>query len=114
MLRALFSRGSQYIRDLPRPSGFRQGAREKSACFAETASRRLAGTAVLLDLVVNLLAFNEVRETSAFDGRDVDKNVLTAIVGLNKPKPFGAVEPLHGSSRHMRIPCNFAACLIRR
>ena len=31
---------------------------QKSACFAEIASRRFTGTAVLLDLIVDLLAIN--------------------------------------------------------
>ncbi|WP_292675866.1 hypothetical protein [Mesorhizobium sp.] len=35
----------------------------------------------------------------------MDENILTAIGGLDKSKSLGAVEPLHGSSRHMRIPC---------
>jgi hypothetical protein len=85
------------------------GAREKSGCLAERSSGRLAGTAVLLDLEVDLLAFNEVRHTSALDGGNVDENVRAAIVGLNKAEALGAVEPLNGASSHMRIPyrvCN--------
>jgi len=33
--------------------------------------------------------------------RHVDENILTAIVGLDKSKSLGAVEPLHGSGRHI-------------
>jgi hypothetical protein len=79
---------------------------KKSVRFAETAGRGLAGAAVLLNLILHLLAVSEGRKTRAFNGGDVDENILTAIVGLNESKALGAVEPLHGTSRHMRIPCN--------
>lgn len=81
------------------------GREKKSACFAEISSRGLAGAGVLLDFVVDFLALNKGRETSAFDSGNVDENVLTATVGLDESKTFNAVEPLHNPSRHMRIPC---------
>jgi hypothetical protein len=87
------------------PSGFCLGAGEKSASFAEAASRGLASAAVLLDLIVDLLAVNEGLKARSFDSGNVHENILPAIVGLDKSKSLGAVEPLHGSSRHMLIPC---------
>jgi hypothetical protein len=80
--------------------------REKSACFAEIARRGLPGAAVLLNLIVDLLAVSQGRETSAFDSRDMDENVRPPIVGLNESKTLAAVEPLHCSGRHTQFPCD--------
>jgi hypothetical protein len=96
-------RGRQYIRDLPRASGC-PGRAIKSGCLAKRSSGRLAGAAVLLDLEVDFLAFNEVRHASALDSGDVDENVRAAVVRLNEAEALGAVEPLNGASSHMRIP----------
>jgi hypothetical protein len=80
-------------------------SREKqSTCFAEIACRRFTGAAILLDLIIDLLTINEGGETGAFNGGDMDEDVLTTAIGLNEAKTLGAVEPFHGSSRHMRLP----------
>ncbi len=94
----------QYIRNLPRRSGTDGGREKKSVRFAETAGRGLAGAAVLLNLIADFLAVSEGRQARAFNGGDVDENVLTAIVGLNESKARGAIESLAGSGRHMHIP----------
>src|SRR5207249_2501326 len=87
------------------PAAFRlvPWQRAKSACFAEIARRGLASAAILLDLIVDLLAVSEGREARAFDSGNVDENILSAIVRLNKSESLGAVEPLHRSGRHMCI-----------
>src|SRR5690606_11585617 len=75
--------------------------------LAEISSRGFASTAILLDLIADLLAIGEGRETRAFDSRNVNENVLTAVIGLNETKTLSAIEPLYRSSRHPRIPsCN--------
>src|SRR5690606_28176379 len=63
-----------------------------------------AGTAVLLDLEIDLLAFDQVRHASTLDCGDVDENVLTAIVGLDEAEALGGVKPLDRSSCHSSIP----------
>lgn len=59
-----------------------------STSFAEAASGGLASAAILLDLIVDLLAVSEGREARAFDSGNVDENIRTAIVGLDKSKPL--------------------------
>jgi hypothetical protein len=108
------TRSRQYIRDLLRASDFRPGAPVKSACLAEAAGRGLAGAAVLLDLEVDLLTFNEIRHASAFNSRDVDENVRTAGVGLDEAEALGSVEPFYGASRHFYIPLRLQRCLTKR
>jgi hypothetical protein len=65
----------------------------------------LAGTAVLLDLEVDLLAFRQALHPGALDGGDVDENVRSAGVRLDEAKAFGGVEPLYGSSCHGSSSC---------
>ena len=43
-------------------------------------------------------------EAGSFNGRDVHKYVLAAVVGLNESKSLGRVEPLHSTCRHVRTP----------
>src|SRR5712672_1027921 len=40
----------------------------------------------------------------AFDRADVHEDILAAIIRLDKAEAFLAVEPLHGSLRHMTLP----------
>jgi hypothetical protein len=111
---ARLSRSRQYIRDLLSAPDFRPGAPVKSACLAEAAGRGLAGAAVLLDLEVDLLTFNEVRHASAFDSGDVDENVRAAIVRLDEAETLGSIEPLYGTSCHFCVSLRLQRCLTKR
>src|SRR6185437_15651865 len=77
----------------------------KSGCLAQRSSGRLAGAAVLLDLEVDLLAFDQGRQSSALDSGDVDENVRAARVRLDEAEALGGVEPLDRSSCHKNSPC---------
>jgi hypothetical protein len=105
------SRGCQYIRDLPGAAGnYPLRAIAKSGCLAKRPSGRLAGAAVLLDLEVDLLAFDQGGHASPLDGGDVDENVRAAIVGSDEAVTLGGVEPLDGSSCHFF--CSFASACV--
>jgi hypothetical protein len=88
------------------------GAREKSGYLAERPSGRLAGTAVLLDLEIDFLAFSQARHACALNSGNVDENVRTAVAWLDEAEALGAIEPFNGTGCHMRIPSKFATWLI--
>ena len=97
------------IGDLPRAPGSRPGARKNQGRLAEAFQQTTCHWTVLLDLEIDLRAFNEVRHASTLDGGYMDENVLAAIVGLNEAEALVAVEPRNGSSCHRCIPlkvCN--------
>ncbi len=72
---------------------------------AQRTSGRLASAAVLLDLEVDLLAFDQGRQTSALNSGDVDENVRAAVVRLDEAETLGGVKPLDRSSCHKNSPC---------
>jgi len=43
----------------------------------------------------------EHKHSGAFDRADVDEDVLAAAIRLDEAEAFLAIEPLHGSLRHM-------------
>jgi hypothetical protein len=53
--------------------------------------------------VAHLSALIEVAQAGFFHGRDMHKHVLAAVVGLNKSKSLGCVEPLHNTCRHVKL-----------
>lgn len=67
-------------------------------------SGALVGATVLNDVVTDLLPVHERAHAGALNGRNMNENVHTAIVGLNEAKAFGRVEPLHGASVHNEFP----------
>jgi hypothetical protein len=73
--------------------------KDMSDC-AEMVSGALAGPAVLDDLIADLLAFVEPLHAGALDSRDMDENVLAAIIGLDEAEALGTVEPFHCACRH--------------
>jgi hypothetical protein len=87
-------RGSQYIRGDP-PS--------IALTDAEIFRAGLAAHAVDLRFIRKLLAFIERAQTCTFDGADVNKNVGSAIIGLDEAKTLGRVEPLNCSGSHVTI-----------
>src|SRR6202046_1531794 len=69
----------------------------------QIAGRNLAALAVS-DLVVGqLVAFIQRAHSGPLDSRDMDKNVLAAVIGLNETVAFFAVEPFHCSRIHGSI-----------
>src|SRR5690606_17742273 len=78
------------------PQGQASGGRE-------VASRGLAGAAVRLELVGDLLAFIQTAQAGALHGADVDENVLAAVIRLNETITLLLVEPLHGAGAHFVV-----------
>src|ERR1700722_2007897 len=74
-------------------------------CRLKLAGRHLSASLVLLELKAELLALAEGAEARAFDRRDMNENVIAAVVGLDETKALGGVEPLHCTNRHVRCPC---------
>lgn len=68
----------------------------------EAFGRHLAGAAVGLELVGDLLALVEGAQARTLDRADVHERVLTAAIGGDEAEALGRVEPLHGSRRHGR------------
>jgi hypothetical protein len=67
---------------------------------AQIFSGGLAGTTVCDDVERYLLAFIQALHASAFNGADMNEDVLTAVLWLNEAETFLAVKPLHGSRMH--------------
>src|SRR5207244_6789490 len=62
-------------------------------------------SAVLFDLILDLLPFIERTQSSALDCGDVDEHVLAATaLRLNESIALGRIEPLHRAARHYRSP----------
>jgi hypothetical protein len=61
-------------------------------------------SAVLFDLILDLLPLVERAQSSTFDCRDVDKHVSAAALRLNKSIALSRIEPLHRAARHCRSP----------
>ena len=51
--------------------------RETINLLCRDACGRFTGAAILLDLIIDLLTINEGGETGAFNGGDMDEDVLT-------------------------------------
>jgi hypothetical protein len=66
----------------------------------QVASRHFARLVVALHLVANLLAFDDFAHSGAFDGRDVNESVNTAVVGLNEAEALGGIKPFNCASGH--------------
>src|SRR6266498_5576845 len=61
-------------------------------------------SAVLFDLILDLLPFIERAQSSALDCGDVDEHVFAARLRLNKSIALSRIEPLHRAARHCRSP----------
>jgi len=71
---------------------------------AQVVGRRLAGTPIRHDFVADLLAFAQSPKSGSFDGADVHKHVVAAVIRLNEAIAFGSVKPLYGSHAHGIVP----------
>ena len=88
--------------------------RIKSAGGAKIVGRRLARTAIRYDFVGDLLAFTQGAQTSAFDGADVNEDVVSADIRLNEAVALGRVKPLHSSHAHVGSPSQVYSVEARR
>ena len=70
---------------------------------AQIIRRGFSGPPICDDLVGDLLPLAEAVEPRTFDRTDVHKDILAAIIRLNKAKTLLAVEPLYGSLRHVTV-----------
>jgi len=71
----------------------------------------LAGLPVMNDLIGELLSLAEIRHARPFDGTDVDKYVLAAIIRLDEAEALDAVKPLYGSLVHGSPFCRVRVCI---
>jgi hypothetical protein len=51
-------------------------------------------------LVFDNLPFIEVAQAGSLDSRNMDKDIFSAALRLNKSLPFLGIEPLHRTARH--------------
>jgi hypothetical protein len=66
--------------------------------------RRLSGLPVRNNFERDFLSFIEAMHAGAFNCADMHEYVFAAIVGLNKPEAFLAVEPFYSSLCHEVFP----------
>src|SRR5262245_14179143 len=78
-----------------------------SCCLSDGAQivrRRLARLSISNNIEGDLLSLIEALHPGAFDRADVHEDILAAIIRLDEAEAFLAVEPLHGSLRHIALP----------
>jgi hypothetical protein len=63
---------------------------------------RFASPAVCNDIKGNLLSLVEGAHAGAFNGADMNENILVSLVRLNEAETLLAVKPLHSSRIHGR------------
>jgi hypothetical protein len=69
-------------------------------CGPKIVSRALAGSAILHDVVSDLLTIAERTHAGALYRGDMDENVRAAIIRLNEAEALGGVKPLYCTSVH--------------
>src|SRR4029077_16895326 len=70
---------------------------------AEIRGRGFACFSVGNNVKGDLLSLVEVAHPSAFDRADVHEDIFTAVIRLDESEALLAVEPLHGSLRHITL-----------
>ncbi len=79
---------------------------------AQIFGRGLARLSISDNVVRDLLSLVEAMHAGAFDRADMHEHILAAVIRLDEAKAFLAIEPFHGSLRHissLRCVCNEAA-----
>jgi len=66
----------------------------------EIAGRHLARLVVALQFEADLLAFDELAHSGAFNGRDVNERVSVAVVRLDEAEALGRIKPFNCASGH--------------
>src|SRR5712671_7600463 len=80
---------------------------DSSRCRSDGAQifrRGLARPSISNNVEGHLLSFVKAMHPGAFDCADVHEDILAAIIRLDEAEAFLAVEPLHGSLRHLTLP----------
>src|SRR5690606_20974220 len=77
-------------------------AGDGSAFGLQLTSRFLARATVALDFVGNLLVFVQAAQAGLLDGRDVDEDVLAAVIRLDEAVALGGVEPFYSAGSHFQ------------
>ncbi len=83
----------------PRPCLCDYAAEERSVDDCQIVSLELSVSAGH-EFVLDPLAFVEALQSRAFNGGDVDKHIIAALVGLDETVPYGWFEPLYDPGRH--------------
>src|SRR5690606_27332943 len=73
-----------------------------SAFGLQLTSRFLARATVALDFVGNLLVFVQAAQAGLLDSRDVDEDVLAAVIRLDEAVTLGGVEPFYSAGSHFQ------------
>src|SRR5438105_2563610 len=66
--------------------------------------RRGLALLAAFELEGDLLAFPQIADSRPLDGRDMNKHVLGAVIGLNKSIALLRVEPLYRADSHSSLP----------
>jgi len=77
--------------------------RQQTSLNPEVFCAAFTAPGVNFDFVRNLLAFCQAGKPRPFDGADVNKHIVSAIIGLDKAKTLLAIEPLDSTCRHFRL-----------
>jgi hypothetical protein len=77
-----------------------KGKQEPILACLEIASSHLAGLLITFHVVGDLLSFDDFAHSGALDGRDMNKCIRPAIIGLNEAEAFRVVEPFYCASGH--------------
>ena len=96
---SIYKRSAHGLEAMPEPKAglaYKDGSNR-----LEVRRRRLA--AFHCHFVADLLAFVQAPQAGCLNRRDVDENVLAAILRHNEPEALGGVEPLHSADRHSCI-----------
>src|SRR5438046_1478637 len=81
----------------------RRSVGSRKLCFAEIYRRGLALLAAL-ELEGELLALPQIANPRSLNGRNMDEDILGAVVGLNKTIALLRVEPLYRTRSHSSFP----------
>src|SRR5260370_7646918 len=84
-----------------------------SGLFRPKVYRRGLALLAALELEAELLAFPQIAHPRPFDGRDVNENVLGAVVGLDETVALLRVTPLYCTLSHSSLPSTRPPALLR-
>src|SRR5215471_12233250 len=70
---------------------------------AQIFRRGLARLSISNNIEKDLLSLVQARQPGAFNRADVHENVFAAVIRLDEAEAFLAIEPLHGSLRHIAL-----------
>jgi hypothetical protein len=74
--------------------------RQRAILYSQVFRAAFATLGINFDFVRQLLAFCQAGKPRPFNGADVNKYIISAIIRLDKAKALLAVEPLDGAYRH--------------